>query len=336
MMRSASLDGYVSLARSFGIDPFRLIDQARIPRNCLTSPDLKLSIGAYCRLLEASARAAGADDFGVRLAESRQLSTFGPVGLVMREQPTVRLAIGALVDNIRLHNESASLLLEEEGDIVIVKPGLAVPHRVPSYQARDMVLGVTCRILTLLLGPGWRPQSVSFMRSAPLNPAAHRRIFGFRLSFDDDFNGIVCRKDDIDRAIAGADPGLAREAERYVALLADDRRNDLVADVRRIAMSLLPTGQCTAERAASHLGVDRRTVHRQLSASGKTFSDIVQEVRDELAQSHIERSERPLSAVATLLGFSAQSAFAHWHRTRFGTSASERRRRALRPIPRRR
>lgn len=336
LMRSASLDGYVSLARSFGIDPFRLIDRARIPRNCLTSPDLKLSISAYCRLLEASARAAKADDFGVRLAESRQLSTFGPVGLVMREQPTVRRAIGALVDNIRLHNESASLVLEEEDDIVIVKPGLAVPRGVPSYQARDMVLGVTCRILTLLLGPGWRPQSVCFMRSAPRNPAAHRRVFGFRLSFEDDFNGIVCRKDDIDRPMAGADPGLAREAERYVALLADDGALDLAADVRRVAISLMPLGQCTAERVASHLGVDRRTVHRQLSASGKTFSDIADDVRDELARSYIERSERPLSVVATLLGFSAQSAFAHWHRARFGTSASERRRRAMRPTLRRR
>ena len=160
MMRSASLDGYVSLARSFRIDPYRLLDRAGIPRNCLASPDLKLSISSYCRLLEASATAAGSDDFGVRLAESRQLSTFGPVGLVMREQPTVRKAIGALVDNIRLHNESASLVLEEADDIVIVRPGLAVPRGVPSHQAKDMVLGVVCRILTLLLGPSWRPQNV--------------------------------------------------------------------------------------------------------------------------------------------------------------------------------
>ena len=171
-MRSASLDGYVSLARSCGQDPFRLIDKARIPRNCLRSPDLRLSIGAYCRLLEATAKAADADDFGIRLAESRQLSTFGPVGLVMREQPTVRHAIRALMDNISLHNESASLILEEHDDIVIVRPDLAVPRGVPSYQAKDMVLGVVCRILSLLLGPAWRPQNVCFMRSAPRNAAA--------------------------------------------------------------------------------------------------------------------------------------------------------------------
>jgi len=336
MMRSASLDGYVSLARSFGIDPFRAIDRAGIPRNCLTSPDLKLSISAYCRLLEDSSRAAGADDFGVRLAESRQLSTFGPVGLVMREQPTVRRAIGALVDNIRLHNESASLQLEETEDIVIVRPDLAVPRGIRSAQARDMVLGVTCRILTLLLGSGWRPESVCFMRSAPKHLAAHRRVFGFRLEFDQEFNGIVCLKSDIDLPIAGADPGMAREAERYVALLGQHDSRDDVSDIRRIALSLMPAGQCTAERVAKHLGVDRRTVHRRLSARSTTFSDVVENIREELAQSYIERSDRPLALVATLLGFSGQSAFAHWHHARFGMSASVRREKSKGPTRRRR
>ena len=64
-MRSASLDGYVSLARSCGQDPFRLIDKARIPRNCLRSPDLRLSIGAYCRLLEATAKATAGPKMNV-------------------------------------------------------------------------------------------------------------------------------------------------------------------------------------------------------------------------------------------------------------------------------
>ncbi len=325
MMRSASLDGYVALARSFGLDPLKLIDRAGIPRTCLTNPDLKLSISAYCKLLEASARAAGADDFGVRLAESRQLSTFGPVGLVVREQPTVRKAIGALVANIRLHNESASLELEESDDIVLVKPGLAVARGVPAAQAKDMVLGVVCRVLTLLLGPNWRPVSVCFVRAPPAHLAAHKRVFGGHLEFNRDFNGIVCLRSDIDKPIAGADPGLAREAERYVALLGVGAKRNATDDIRRIAVTLLPSGQCTVERVAKHLGIDRRTVHRHLADRGTTFSAIVDDLRDELAASYIEQGDQPFASVAELLGFSAQSAFAHWHQTRFGVSATARR-----------
>ena len=243
----------------------------------------------------------------------------------MREQPTVRKAIGALVDNIRLHNESASLQLEEVDNIVIVKPDLAVARGVPAAQAKDMVLGVVCQILTLLLGPNWRPQNVCFMRAAPGNLAAHRRVFGSELDFNQDFNGIVCLKRDIDKSIAGADPGLAREAERYVALLRSGAGRKASEEIRKIALTLLPTGHCTVERVAKHLGIDRRTIHRHLAEQRTTFSGIIDDLRAELAASYIDRGDRPLSSVAELLGFSAQSAFAHWHRQRFGVSASERR-----------
>ncbi len=311
MMRSASLDGYLPLARSFGIEPLMLMDRVGISRNCLNNPDLKLSISAYCRLLELSAQAAKADDFGVRLAETRQLSTLGPVGLVVREQPTVRRAIGALVDNIRLHNESAWLALEEAGEVVVVRPELAVARGVPAVQARDMVLGVVCRILTLLLGPRWRPQSVSFVRAKPGTLAAHWRVFGQRLDFEQDFNGIVCLRSDIDQPIAGADPGLAREAARYVALLGADTKPNPLDEVRRIALTLMPEGQCSVERVAQHLGVDRRTIHRHLAAHQASFSSMMEDLRDELATTYIDQSARPLSLVAGLLGFSGQSAFSH-------------------------
>jgi AraC-like DNA-binding protein len=163
------------------------------------------------------------------------------------------------------------------------------------------------------------------MRVRPANLAAFRRVFGSHLEFNQDFNGIVCLRGDIDKPIAGADPGLAREAERYVALLSPDAKRNETEDVRKIVVTLLPTGRCTVEQVAKHLGVDRRTVHRHLAAQGKTFSAIVDELRDELAASYIERGDRPLSSIAELLGFSAQSAFAHWHQARFRQSASARR-----------
>ena len=325
LMRSASLDGFVPLARSLGLDPYRLIDQAGIPRACLTNSELKISSTAYCRLLDAAGSAAHADDFGVRLAESRQLSTFGPVGLVMREQPTVRRAIAALVEHIRLHNESAFLELEEMDDVVIVKPRLEVALSVPLQQGKGMILGVMCRILTLLLGPSWRPESVCFVSAPPQSLASHWRVFGRKLEFNQAFSGIVCLRRDIDRSIAGSDPGLAREAERYVELLAPRRQSTARETVRAIVLTLLPIGQCTVERVSQHLGVNRRTLHRQLSVQKTTFSALVDSVRAELSVSYVEESDRSFASIAELLGFAAQSSFAHWHNSRFGMSASARR-----------
>ena len=68
--------------------------------------------------------------------------------------------------------------------------------------------------------------------------------------------------------------------------------------------------------------MDRRTLHRRLSAEGTTYSGILDDKRRDLAASLLTGSDRPLQNVAGLLGFSSMSAFAHWFRRSFAQSAS--------------
>jgi signal transduction histidine kinase len=73
LIRSACLTGYVELAHSLGLDPFRLLKEVSLDRSCLFEPDLKIPVDAANRLLEISTRAARIEDFGLRLAEARRL-----------------------------------------------------------------------------------------------------------------------------------------------------------------------------------------------------------------------------------------------------------------------
>jgi AraC-like DNA-binding protein len=79
--------------------------------------------------------------------------------------------------------------------------------------------------------------------------------------------------------------------------------------VRQLIVLLLPHRLCRVEVVAQHLGVDRRTVHRKLDAEGASFSALLETERRELAQGYIERSDRPLTEVAALLGSAAPSVF---------------------------
>jgi Arabinose-binding domain of AraC transcription regulator, N-term len=178
MIRSACLTDYVGVSRSVGLNPYRMLDAAGLPRASLSDPDMMIPAGAVGRLLEASAKAAGIDDFGLRLAEMRGLSNLGPVGLVVREQPTIRKAIEALIRYIRLHNEAVSLRIEETDDLVILSPTLVVARPAPIRQAVELSMGVLCRILRLFLGGAWKPQTVCFTHVPPKSRERHRRVFG--------------------------------------------------------------------------------------------------------------------------------------------------------------
>ncbi len=322
LVRSATLSRYAEVARSVGLDPLRMMAEAGLPQSCLADGDTLVSASAACRLLEASAAASCAEDFGLRMGESRQLSVLGPLGMVVRDSPTLRDALSAMVRYIGMHSEAVVLDVEELESAVVVRMSLMVEYAGSTRQADEMVLGSLCRMLRELIGPGWRARRICVSHSAPTNPASHIRVFGGSVDFGCDFNGIVFERNDMEAVPPAARPELAQYAHAYLDSLGAQATQSMTAKVRRMILSLLPAGDCGIDRVAAQLGVDRRTVHRKLQHEGATFSEILEEVRISLAIHYLGNAERAVSYVAVLLGFSMQSAFSRWFRGRFGCSPS--------------
>ena len=179
------------------------------------------------------------------------------------------------------------------------------------------------RLIRQILKPDWQPRRVCFEHSAPRDLATHRRFFGAYVEFDCDFNGIICAKADLDARNPWADPAMARYAQRLIDESAMSQRSSMLEDVRRTIPLLLPSGRCSIEQVAEHMGVVCRTVQRRLAEQGQSFSSVVNEIRTDLATRHVIDGERPLTEVASLLGFAAPSGFSRWYHTQFGCSPKE-------------
>ena len=106
-IRSASLTNYAEIAAGAGLDPRRMLEEFGLPAQSLVEPELKVPIDAVRDLLEASAERSGVEAFGLLMAEKRRLAHLGPLGLLMREQPTMHHALQALA---RSAKSSANLL----------------------------------------------------------------------------------------------------------------------------------------------------------------------------------------------------------------------------------
>lgn len=322
LIRSACLTHYADVARRAGLDPQRMLREFNLPQRCLEDIELKIPIDAVRQLIEASAERSGVEGFGLLMAEARRLSNLGPLGLLIREQPTPRRAMEALVDFGRQLNESLFLSIEETGDVVVLREELIVGRSGSVRQSTELAIGVAFRMLRALLGPEWRPRRVCFAHDAPADRSVHDRVFGRIVEFGHDFNGIVCARADLERPNPSADPELARLARKFLDTGSPAPERDMTAEVRQLVLSLLGTGPCTIELAAQHLGVDRRTIHRHLAREGETFSGIVDAVRRELAERYLKDRDRPLAEVSLLLGFSAPSGFSRWYRQQFNAKPS--------------
>jgi AraC-like DNA-binding protein len=325
LIRSASLTNFAEVARASGLDSTRLARELGLPQRCLRDPDLTIPLDAARQLLEVAAERSGNEAFGLLMAETRQLSNLGPVGLLVREQPTVRLAIDALARYSKRLNEALFLKLEETGNVVVLREELIVGHAGAVRQSTELAIGVVFRVLRTLLGPHWRPLRVCFAHDAPADRSVHERVFGRNVEFGHAFNGIVFSRSDLESPNPTADPAMARYARQLIESSSGDETADLSAQVRDLVVTLLGSGRCTIEQVAQHMGVDRRTIHRQLAREGESFSTIVDSVRRELADRYLRDRKRSLTEISSMLGFSAPSGFSRWYQKQFHASPSEHR-----------
>lgn len=322
-VRSASLRGFVPLAQSLQLDAHKLLRSVGLSVRSLEDPETPISAQAVSDLLETCAKLSGVEDFALRLAADRNLSNLGPLSLILREASTARDALDTLCRYLRLLNASLITRVEEAGDRVIIREDIMVHPSVSLRQSVEMALGVMHRILRGLLGPEWHPLHVHFTHRQPAQILAHQQFFHCPVLFNQDFNGIVCAKSDLDATLAQSDPVMTHFARRYLEQALSHQHEDPVHTVRQLITALLPGGRCTADQVAQHLGVDRRTVNRHLAKHQTSFSAVLNEVRADLATRHIVDSDMPTRELASLLGFSSPSVFCHWFRQQFDASPTD-------------
>jgi AraC-like DNA-binding protein len=323
LTRSASLTNYIEVSRSTGINPYVQLSNAGIDRSVLLDLDTRIPVQALAQLLEASAQAAQVDDFGLRMAETRQFSNLGPLSFVARENATLRKTLESMSHYLRLQNEALTMRIEEREGICIIRQEVLGRYVGTLRQSMQLTVGVMYRMLSVFLGDAWKPRSVCFVQSAPANREVFTRMFGAAVLFNQDFDGIVCRASDLDAAIASYDPIMAEQTRKYLDTMLAHADSNMVDKVRRLVLALLPSGHCSLERVAQHLGVEARTVQRHLAELDESYSSILGAVREDLVLRYVTSGNRPLSAVSMLLGFSSLSAFSRWFGDRFGCSVSQ-------------
>ena len=161
------------------------------------------------------------------------------------------------------------------------------------------------------LGPQWNAAR-----------SVHHRIFGDRVEFAGEFNGMMCNRSDLQQPNPSADPVMARYAQELVQAQTVSTLT-FAHQVRQLILFLLPLGQCNADVVAKHLGCDRRTITRKLTLENTGFHALVNEHRRRMVGQYLLDKSRPLAQVSSLLGFSAPSAFSRWYRSQFGTRARD-------------
>ena len=296
-----------------------MLRRFRIDARALRDSEMQIPVRRVASLLEATAEQSGCSDFGLRMAGQRRVSDLGVIGLLVSHQPTLSDVLDTMMRYRNLLNAALALHVEEAGDVVVVKEELVVDFDAPKIQSYELAVGILSRLFHSVLGPRWRPLSAHFTHARPKHVALHRKLFGERIEFENEFNGLTCLKADLHRPNAVADPKLARYAAQFVDSLHEVGETSTAHEVRKSIYLLLPLGNASMLRVASSLGLHERTLQRRLSADGAEFSDLLNGVRRELAERYLSNRSYSVTRAAEMLGYTQLSSFTRWFVGEFGT-----------------
>jgi AraC-like DNA-binding protein len=322
-IRAAVLSHYFEVAGQLGLNPQSLLRKVGLTRAMLAAPAAHIPVTAVVDLLEDSAATSACSTFGLQLAEARQLADFGPIALLLSHQPTLRAALSTIQQYRHLLNESLAMYVEDSGKLTLIREEVGVEGRPQARQATELAVGVLLLIFRTALGPHWHPQAVHFVHTAPEDLQVYRRLFRCPIHFESDFSGLVCATADLDRPNTQADAAMARYAQSFLDALPGPAQHSIVFEVRKSIYLLLPMGRASVEQIAQGLGMNVRTLQRRLEESAVSFSDLINEVRRELAHRYITATAHPLGRIAEQLGYSNQSSFTRWFIGQFDTTPTE-------------
>jgi len=149
------------------------------------------------------------------------------------------------------------------------------------------------------------------------------KFFGCRIEFAANTDRIIFDKKAKQLRLVAADPHLNEVLLHYCEQALAYRRSregPLQIAIENAITPLLPHGKAQLGAVAQTLGVTSRTLARSLAAEGLTFSEILFQLRSDLATHYLSDPNLPISEVAWLLGYKAVSAFSHGYKRWTGMS----------------
>lgn len=294
-----------------------LLARHGLSRSILDDPYDPVSLRHYVAFFEDAARESGNLLLGIRLGEAIRPEDLGPIGVLFTMMPTLRTAIESFGRYFPALQGSTRLGLVGDRDGTWFDYRIDDPLIWPRRHDAEFTLALVCALTRSRLGRAWAPEEVHFEHSAPARAEGIARFFGTIVRFEQPLNRLLIRPEDLDAALASANPAAIAIVEQHLTDLIGDTIPQPLAQAATAAVArCMKQGKVGLERVAIRLGLEPRTLQRRLRAEGLTFRELVEHVRRREATALLRHGHMSLSAVARGLGYAdvatMSRAFRNW------------------------
>ncbi|MFN2235343.1 MAG: AraC family transcriptional regulator [Anaerolineales bacterium] len=291
--------GTDALLISLGVDP----DLAK-------SPDGYIPIETYLRIEEAAAEATNDPSFGFHMGQYAEPGSWSILGYLMMNCRT----LGEAFEKSGRYSRVIGNLIEGEphfgiNKITMISTTPAHAPNMPRY-CFESAFTSGVRMMRSLTGLELSPLEVTFIYPQPALYEEYERFFRCPVIFDHKVNSMSIHPKLLHTPILLPNPGLLEYFENYAQqFIAEmDRQDAYTQAVTRILLENLDNENLSIKQVAKEMSVSVRTLQNRLKDEGVVFSDLLSEVRQQLAQKYLKENYS-VEEITYLLGFSEPSVF---------------------------
>jgi len=310
--------------RALALDTEAVLRSAGCHAAELDDPDGRIPHHLALAVWHEAVRCSGDDAFGLHAAEQIRAGAFDVLDYATRSSATLGEGLQRLVHYHRILHDVAVVQLSVDGDRAHLTHALPEPAGVLPRHPAEFIVATWIVVARQATGTDLAPVEVRFRHSPPNDRTEHARLFRAPICFNSSVNGVVLPRHSLDLPLAKSDPGLCVVLERHLAALLEKmpRTTPFSVRVRELIARDLATAAPSATAAARKLHMSRRTLQRLLETEGTTFTELVDDLRRDLATRYLREPGIAIAEVAFLLGFSEASAFHRAFKRWQGTTPS--------------
>lgn len=295
--------------RSVGVKPSRLYPAELLSQVESSDAHTQLSLARWLEMFDTAIQATGDRDLPLKVGESVKVQHFGLVGYVIMSSRDVEEAMAQHQRYLKLVWQAARAYLLPKGRKTelhwVWTQGATPPEMEQMNLASRMIM---VRWLTSRPDLKW---DAHFQHQRPRDISNYQRIFGGTIRFGQKRTLLVLPTEHLHLPVLTANPatqGLAEEHARQTLQSLDDPQ-DLIERLTVVLRNGLAAGHVTLKHAAQAMKTSTRTLRRRLEEQGRSFREVLDDLRLREARKALLDSQVPLATVAFILGYSEQSTF---------------------------
>jgi AraC-like DNA-binding protein len=322
-------------AKTSGIDTQVLLRKANLALQHIDNTSLKLRVSDQIKFLYLVAKALGDDLFGFHLAQSPDLREFGFLYYVAASSETLGHALQKLARYTTIANEGVSLTYFDGKNVGVTFHYVGVSRLLDRHQIEFFMTWLV-RLCRQLTGVRLVPARVRLAHRRGAQSPELFKFFGGHLKFTAAVDEVAFAPAMQNMPVVSADNYLNKLLIAYCEEALARRpaqRRSFRSRIENAVVPLLPHGEARLPTIASRLGLSQRTLARRLATEGLNFSDVLENLKIDLAWRYLADKDLSISQVAWLLGYREVSSLTHAFKRWTGRTPRQARLRMARRYP---